>query len=147
MITWIFFLLMVTIAGYVVAQFGVSTSTAGLVSSIFIIGTLFGRLGGGRVIGEWGSKKTLFYGLLLFAILTMFYFMAVNLPLLKVNRLLQGAALGLASTATGTITAQILPPTREGDYQRADESDLILEGYIAFLDPPKETTAPAFCVR
>lgn len=34
-------------------------------------------------------------------------------------------------------------PTREGDYQRADESDLILEGYIAFLDPPKETTAPA----
>ncbi len=28
-------------------------------------------------------------------------------------------------------------------YQRADESDLILEGYIAFLDPPKETTAPA----
>lgn len=31
----------------------------------------------------------------------------------------------------------------KGDYQRADESDLILEGYIAFLDPPKETTAPA----
>ncbi|KDE36413.1 magnesium ABC transporter ATPase [Kosakonia radicincitans UMEnt01/12] len=34
-------------------------------------------------------------------------------------------------------------PARTGDYQRADESDLILEGYIAFLDPPKETTAPA----
>ncbi|WP_437890675.1 magnesium-translocating P-type ATPase [Phytobacter sp. V91] len=34
-------------------------------------------------------------------------------------------------------------PARAGDYQRADESDLILEGYIAFLDPPKETTAPA----
>ncbi|SCB87330.1 Mg2+-importing ATPase [Kosakonia oryzendophytica] len=34
-------------------------------------------------------------------------------------------------------------PARSGDYQRADESDLILEGYIAFLDPPKETTAPA----
>ena len=33
-------------------------------------------------------------------------------------------------------------PAREGDYQRIDESDLILEGYIAFLDPPKETTAP-----
>jgi Mg2+-importing ATPase len=34
-------------------------------------------------------------------------------------------------------------PAREGDYSRVDESDLILEGYIAFLDPPKETTAPA----
>lgn len=34
-------------------------------------------------------------------------------------------------------------PARSGDYSRVDESDLILEGYIAFLDPPKETTAPA----
>ena len=114
-ITLIFFLLMVTIAGYAVDEFGASTSTAGLVSSIFIIGTLFGRLGGGRVIGEWGSKKTLFYGLLLFAVSTMLYFAAVNLPLLMVNRLLQGIALGLASTATGTIIAQILPPERRGE--------------------------------
>ncbi len=29
-------------------------------------------------------------------------------------------------------------PAREGDYQRIDESDLIWEGYIAFLDPPKD---------
>ncbi|VYU46502.1 magnesium-translocating P-type ATPase [Metakosakonia massiliensis] len=34
-------------------------------------------------------------------------------------------------------------PARSGDYQRVEESDLILEGYIAFLDPPKESTAPA----
>lgn len=40
------------------------------------------------------------------------------------------------------VASKILP-AREGDYQRIDESDLILEGYIAFLDPPKETTAPA----
>ncbi len=36
-----------------------------------------------------------------------------------------------------------LLPARSEDYGRVDESDLILEGYIAFLDPPKETTAPA----
>ncbi|EPF13936.1 Magnesium-transporting ATPase, P-type 1 [Cedecea davisae] len=36
-----------------------------------------------------------------------------------------------------------LQPARSEDYSRVDESDLILEGYIAFLDPPKETTAPA----
>lgn len=34
-------------------------------------------------------------------------------------------------------------PERSENYSRVDESDLILEGYIAFLDPPKETTAPA----
>ncbi|WP_413739934.1 magnesium-translocating P-type ATPase [Sodalis sp. RH14] len=30
-----------------------------------------------------------------------------------------------------------------GDFSRLDEADLVLEGYIAFLDPPKESTAPA----
>ena len=35
-------------------------------------------------------------------------------------------------------------PAREGDYQRADESDLILEGLTSPSSiPPKETTAPA----
>lgn len=34
-------------------------------------------------------------------------------------------------------------PARTGDYMVADESSLILAGYIAFLDPPKESTAPA----
>ncbi|WP_433596202.1 MFS transporter [Lysinibacillus xylanilyticus] len=114
-ITLIFYLLMVTIAGYAVEHFGASTSTAGLVSSIFIIGTLFGRLGTGRIIGDWGSKKTLFCGLLLFMLSTMSYFIATNLPVLMINRLVQGIALGMASTATGTIIAQILPPERRGE--------------------------------
>ncbi len=40
------------------------------------------------------------------------------------------------------VASKILP-AQTHDYGVADESDLILEGYIAFLDPPKETTAPA----
>jgi Mg2+-importing ATPase len=35
-----------------------------------------------------------------------------------------------------------MPPTRE-TYSRADECELTLVGYIAFLDPPKESSAPA----
>ena len=35
-----------------------------------------------------------------------------------------------------------MPPTQE-TYGVADESDLVLVGYIAFLDPPKESTGPA----
>ncbi|MHA7845123.1 magnesium-translocating P-type ATPase [Serratia sp. D1N4] len=34
-------------------------------------------------------------------------------------------------------------PAAEYEYGVVDEADLILEGYIAFLDPPKESTAPA----
>ncbi|WP_050466998.1 magnesium-translocating P-type ATPase [Herbaspirillum chlorophenolicum] len=40
------------------------------------------------------------------------------------------------------VAAKDLPPTKE-TYSLADESDLVLIGYIAFLDPPKESTAPA----
>jgi len=34
-------------------------------------------------------------------------------------------------------------PTTHGAYAVADESDLILAGFIGFLDPPKESAAPA----
>ncbi len=40
------------------------------------------------------------------------------------------------------VAAKELPPEKEV-YGLGDESDLILIGYIAFLDPPKESTAPA----
>ncbi|MDN6860878.1 magnesium-translocating P-type ATPase [Pseudomonas sp. CAN2814] len=40
------------------------------------------------------------------------------------------------------VATRELPPTRDA-YGVADERELCLAGYIAFLDPPKETTAPA----
>ena len=55
----IHFLLMVTIASYAVDEFHASTSEAGLVAGIFIIGALFGRLATGRVIEDVGSKRIL----------------------------------------------------------------------------------------
>ncbi len=110
-----FYLLMVTIGSYAKAEFDVSTSTAGLVSSIYIIGALFGRLAGGRISGDLGTKKTLWIGLIAFLITSVLYFAVVNVSMLLINRLLQGAAVGLASTATGTIVAQILPPERKGE--------------------------------
>lgn len=113
--TIVFFLLMVTIAKYAVSEFGASTSTAGLASSIFIIGSLFGRLGGGQFISKFGSKKTLFYGLIGFMLTTFLYFATFNLGLLLVYRLLQGVAVGLVGTAAGTIIAQILPANRSGE--------------------------------
>ena len=40
------------------------------------------------------------------------------------------------------VAVKELPPRKE-TYGVADERDLVLVGYIAFLDPPKESTAPA----
>lgn len=111
----IFFLLMVTISSYAVETYHVSTSIAGLVSSIFIIGTLMGRLGAGRLIGNSGPQKVLLTGLIVFFITTTLYLFEWGVTYLLVIRLLQGVAVGTIGTATGTIVATILPATRKGE--------------------------------
>ena len=114
-LTIVFYLLMVTIAVYAVEQYHASTSQAGLVTGIFIIGTLIGRLFIGRVIDSIGHKKTLFIGLIFFTLTTLLYFINFGLTFLLINRFIHGMALGMASTAAGTIVAQIIPVTRKGE--------------------------------
>ncbi len=109
------FLLIVTIASYAVDEFHASTDVAGLVAGIFIIGALIGRLGTGRVIEGIGSKKVLLVSTMLFIVTSALYFAAVSLSLLIIIRLLHGIVFGAASTATGTIVAQIIPPSRRGE--------------------------------
>ena len=111
----IHFLLMVTIASYAVDEFHASTSEAGLVAGIFIIGALFGRLATGRVIEDVGSKRILIVSTLFFIVTSASYFTAVNLFLLTTIRFLHGIVFGAASTATGTIVAQIIPHRRHGE--------------------------------
>ncbi|MFC2948121.1 MFS transporter [Virgibacillus sediminis] len=115
LIMMVYFSLIVTIAPYTVEEFNVSTSIAGLVSGIFIIGSLIGRLITGRIIQDKGSKKILLVGLIFFIITTALYYTAINLPLLLISRLLHGIAVGVASTAAGTIVAQVIPRKRQGE--------------------------------
>ena len=111
----IHFLLLVTIAAYAVDKFQASASLAGLVAGIFIIGALIGRLGAGRLTEIVSSKKILIIGTILFIMTSLLYFAAVNLALLIIVRLFNGIAYGVASTATGTIVAQIIPDHRRGE--------------------------------
>jgi MFS family permease len=111
----IYLLLMVTMTSYAIDKFHASTGIAGLVASIFVIGVLIGRLGTGRIIGDTGSKRVLIVGAFFFIITSALYFAAINLPLLIIMRLLHGIAYGVASTAAGTIIAQIIPQSRRGE--------------------------------
>lgn len=115
LLTLVFYLLMVSISVYAVEQFSASTSQAGLVTGIFIIGALIGRLLTGRIIDKYGRKRILLFGLIVFTLTTILYFGINSLSFLMVNRLLHGIGLGIASTATGTIVAQIIPAERRGE--------------------------------
>jgi MFS family permease len=109
------YLLLVTMATFAVKTYDASISLAGLVASIFVIGSLIGRLYAGRKIAETGSKKMLITGIIIFIVLTFLYFIPTNIYLLILLRLLQGIGLGLATTATGTIVAQVIPSSRNGE--------------------------------
>jgi MFS family permease len=114
-VTFIFYLLLVTISEYAVNEYHASTAEAGLVSGIFIIGALVGRLVTGRAIDSIGRKRTLIIGMSLTALALLLYFVHFGLGFLLFTRFLHGLTAGMATTATGTIVAQIIPNTRKGE--------------------------------
>lgn len=109
------YLLLVTMASYAMNTYGASTSLAGLVASIFIIGVLFGRLFAGKQIENIGTKKMLSIGISIFIILSFFYYFNLSIYFLIGIRIIQGIGVGLATTATGTIIAQVIPSSRNGE--------------------------------
>ncbi|RTQ94505.1 MFS transporter [Lysinibacillus telephonicus] len=110
-----FYLLIVTIASYAIETYQVSTSIAGLVSSIYVIGALIGRLLTGRIIGKVGPSKILRYGVVLFFVSACLYFIEIHIAFLLFNRFIQGIFVGVIGTAAGTIIAHILPASRKGE--------------------------------
>ena len=110
-----FYSLMVTLTVYTMDKFHTSPSIAGLASSIFVIGAVFVRPFAGKRIALIGPKKLLVASLSVFFLSTLLYFAADNLIMLLCLRLIHGAAFGVASTATGTIVAEIIPPSRRGE--------------------------------
>ncbi len=115
LLTLVFYLLIVIIGVYAVDEYHATTSQAGLVTGIFIVGTLIGRLFIGRSIDSIGRKRTLFIGLILYILSSALYFIHLGIAFLLITRLLHGITLGIASTATGTIVAQIIPASRRGE--------------------------------
>ena len=109
------FLLMVTISGYAVEAFGISTSLAGLVSGIFIVGSLAGRVLTGHQLNLIGARKIMYIGTVMFIVTYGLYFVADNLALLLIVRFFNGLSNGVATTAVGTIAALSLPKARRGE--------------------------------
>lgn len=109
------YLLLVTLAEFSMEKYDASTSLAGLVASIFIIGVLFGRLFSGKQIDRIGTKNILLIGIFIFIVMSFFYFIDMGVGPLIIVRIIQGIGLGLATTATGTIVSQVIPPSRNGE--------------------------------
>ncbi len=111
----IFYLLVIVIVGYAVAELNASIAEAGLISGLFIVGTLFGRLLIGKCLQRFGYRSTLLFGLAGFLLLSLGYFIEMGVTALLGIRFIHGFMMGVASTVLGTVIAQTLPPTRRGE--------------------------------
>ncbi|NMC55865.1 MAG: MFS transporter [Eubacteriaceae bacterium] len=111
----IFFLLMSTIGLYVSEQFGVAASIAGLSASIFIISSSFARVGTGRIMAKSNGQKVLLAGLIFCLLTTALYFTVKNVTVLLIVRFLHGIGAGIATTATGTMIAFVIPQSRRAE--------------------------------
>jgi predicted MFS family arabinose efflux permease len=110
-----YYLVMIIVSEFALKNFKVSTSQAGLAAGIFVFGALIGRFIAGIFSGRAGPKKLLFAGLILGVVSTSLYFAAANIALLMVIRVLHGMSFGIASTAAGTIVANLVPKARCGE--------------------------------
>ncbi|MFQ3905713.1 MFS transporter [Staphylococcus sp. Mo2-7] len=108
------YLLIVIIADYTKSEYNVSDST-GLVTGLFIIGSLIGRFVTGKYVNKVGPKRILLIGLVFLLITQLLYFIEGSLALLMFTRLINGIATGITTTATGTIAAYVTPNDRKSE--------------------------------
>lgn len=110
-----FYFLLVTLPVYVVNDLGASKSSAGLLTTAFLLAAIIIRPFSGKLIEKYGGRIMLITSLLLFLATTLLYFFASSVPQLLVVRLIHGISFGMATTATGSIVADIIPEKRRGE--------------------------------
>ena len=115
LVMFIYYMLLVTIGSYAVEQFNASSSLAGFVASVMVIGCLIGRFVTGYIIEIVGCKKVLFIGTISFVITMSLYLVANNLPLLILIRFVSGIAVGIIGTVTGTTVVYSIARERHGE--------------------------------
>lgn len=111
----IFYLLMSTIVMYAIEQFHTNQSSAGLVSGVFVLASLIGRIFSAKFLNHFGGKKTLVISLVVFSISMISHLFAMSLLILFILRFIQGVTHGLITTTGSAIVAESIPTSRMGE--------------------------------
>ncbi|MBR3691059.1 MAG: MFS transporter [Eggerthellaceae bacterium] len=111
----VFSMLTTTMAAYSFAVYNSSTSVAGVVVGIFIIGALISRIFAGRYTEVIGRKRLLVSGSVLYFLATFAYYLPVGLTGFLLIRLFHGVAFGVASNTTTVVATGYIPRDRYGE--------------------------------
>lgn len=114
-LSFVFYLLVTTMAGYAVLRFSASDSAAGLASSSFVLGALSARMFVGTVLDTLGRYRVLIIAFTLSAIACALYLPADSLWLLIAVRFAHGAVFGAGHTAIMAAVQDIIPASRRAE--------------------------------
>lgn len=110
-----FYILLTALPIYVLDDLYGNEADVGLVTACFLISAVLCRPFTGKWINSIGRKKLLLISLTIFFISSILYLFADSIPYLLALRFMHGIGFGVATTATGTIIADVIPDERKGE--------------------------------
>jgi len=110
----VMYALMSTVTEYATSM-GTNATVAGLVSGIYIFGGLCSRIYSGNALGRLSWRKIALTFLCLHFLACLLYFLAGNIVILLIVRLIHGIGFGASSNSIITIASAVLPQKRFGE--------------------------------
>ena len=110
-----FYYLLVLLPIFALDFLNTSEVEAGLLVTVFLISAIISRPFAGQWVNRYGLQKVFIASILIFAGGAAFYFFPQSIESLLVLRFFHGIGFGMATTATGTIVANVIPPVRRGE--------------------------------
>ncbi|HEX7063708.1 MAG TPA: MFS transporter [Bacillales bacterium] len=110
-----FYFLMPTLPLYVVQELNGKESLVGLITGVFTVSSIIVRPWSGQLLDVLGRRKMMLVSLILFSLVTVGYIGTSTIMFLLLIRFLHGAVFGVATTASGTVAADIIPESRRGE--------------------------------
>lgn len=110
-----FYTLMITLPIYTLEDLGGNETQVGLIVTVFLISAVLIRPFTGILLDRFGKKEMLYFSLFIFFIASALYIFTTSFKLLLLLRFFHGFGFGIATIATGTIVADIVPEQRRGE--------------------------------
>lgn len=110
----IFYGLITTLPLYVTGNLGRTDDDAGLLVTAFLISAILVRPFSAKMLDIYGKKKMLVISIVIYLLCTILYIFIKPFAILLVLRFLQGIWFSIATTATGSLAADIIPNNRKG---------------------------------
>lgn len=110
-----FYSLFVIIGPYAVHTYHVSTTIAGLITGMTIIGTMVARFSAGIMTAKFSAKKLTILSMIILVPILLAYQYEGGIIYLLIIRFIQGLAVGLTGTVTNTAVINVIPLARRAE--------------------------------